>query len=82
MTSASPTSSTVGAEVSGVHQSHSHKPLTRTFGRGEAFRLAMLDAGDLLPPYVITDARINLAFTEDDVDETVEAASNALRLLA
>jgi glutamate-1-semialdehyde 2,1-aminomutase len=52
------------------------------FELGERFRLAMLDAGILLPPYVITDARINLAFTEDDVDETVQAAAAALRKVA
>ncbi len=48
------------------------------FDRGEAFRLAMLDAGILLPPYVITDARICAAFTEDDIDATVDAARHAL----
>jgi glutamate-1-semialdehyde 2,1-aminomutase len=47
--------------------------------RGEAFRLAMLDAGILLPPYVITDCRISLAFNEDDIDETVAAARQAFR---
>jgi glutamate-1-semialdehyde 2,1-aminomutase len=52
------------------------------FDRGETFRLAMLDAGILLPPYVIADARINLAFTDDDVDETIEAAGRALRAVA
>ena len=51
------------------------------FDLGEAFRLAMLDAGMLLPPY-LTDARINLAFTEDDVDKTIEAAGRALRAVA
>jgi glutamate-1-semialdehyde 2,1-aminomutase len=48
------------------------------FERGEAFRVAMLDAGILLPPYVITDARVCAAFTDDDVDATVEAARHAL----
>jgi glutamate-1-semialdehyde 2,1-aminomutase len=48
------------------------------FARGEAFRVAMLDAGILLPPYVITDARICTAFTDDDVDATVDAARSAL----
>jgi glutamate-1-semialdehyde 2,1-aminomutase len=48
------------------------------FDRGEAFRVAMLDAGILLPPYVITDARICVAFTEDDIDATVDAARYAL----
>jgi glutamate-1-semialdehyde aminotransferase len=40
------------------------------FDLGERFRRAMLDAGILLPPHVITDCRLNLAFTDDDVDET------------
>ena len=52
------------------------------FDRGEAFRVAMLDAGILLPPYVITDARLNLAFTDDDVDATVDAARAAFRAVA
>lgn len=49
---------------------------------GERFRLAMLDAGILLPPYVITDCRLNLAFTDDDVDETIAAAASVLDALA
>jgi len=49
--------------------------------RGEAFRPAMLDAGILLPPYVITAYRINRAFTGDDVDETIAAARRAARLV-
>jgi glutamate-1-semialdehyde aminotransferase len=48
------------------------------FDRGEAFRIAMLDAGILLPPYVITDARICAAFTDDDIDSTIDAARYAL----
>ncbi|MCV0402843.1 MAG: aminotransferase class III-fold pyridoxal phosphate-dependent enzyme [Chloroflexi bacterium] len=52
------------------------------FELGEAFRVGMLDAGILLPPYVITDARLNLAFTEDDVDETIAAAASVLRRVA
>ena len=38
----------------------------------------MLDAGILLPPYVITDARICVAFTGDDIDSTIDAARHAL----
>ena len=51
------------------------------FDRAEAFRVAMLDAGILLPPYVITDNRICVAFTVDDIDETVEAARRAFTLV-
>ncbi len=50
--------------------------------RGERFRVAMLEAGILLPPYVITDCRLNLAFSDDDIDETVRAARRAFRLVA
>jgi glutamate-1-semialdehyde 2,1-aminomutase len=46
--------------------------------RGEAFRAAMLDAGIVLPPYVITDARICVAFTDHDIDATIDAARYAL----
>ena len=52
------------------------------FARAEAFRVALLEAGILLPPFVITDARLCLATTEDDIDETVAAASWALRRVA
>ena len=51
------------------------------FDRAESFRVAMLDAGILLPPYVITDARICAAYTIDDIDETVEAARRAFALV-
>jgi glutamate-1-semialdehyde 2,1-aminomutase len=44
------------------------------FERAEAFRQLMLEAGILLPPFVITDSRLCLATSEEDVDETVEAA--------
>ena len=50
--------------------------------RAEAFRLAMLDAGVLLPPYPLTDNRICVAFDEDDVDQTVEAARRAFAAVA
>jgi glutamate-1-semialdehyde 2,1-aminomutase len=52
------------------------------FDRAEAFRLAMLDAGILLPPYVITDNRICLAYSDDDIDETVAAARRAFAAVA
>ena len=52
------------------------------FDRAEAFRLAMLEAGILLPPYVITDNRICVAFTDDDIDETIAAARRAFAAVA
>jgi len=42
----------------------------------------MLDAGILLPPYVITDSRICVAYDSDDVDETVAAARRAFAVVA
>ncbi len=50
--------------------------------RAEAFRLAMLDAGVLLPPYVLTDNRICVAFGDDDVDHTLDAARRAFAAVA
>jgi len=50
--------------------------------RAEAFRLAMLDAGVLLAPYVLTDNRICVAFGDDDVDHTVDAARRAFTAVA
>ena len=44
------------------------------FARAEAFRRRMLEAGILLPPFVITDSRLCLATSDADIDETVEAA--------
>jgi glutamate-1-semialdehyde 2,1-aminomutase len=52
------------------------------FDRAEAFRVAMLDAGILLPPYVITDNRICVAFSDDDVDATIDAARHAFAAVA
>jgi glutamate-1-semialdehyde 2,1-aminomutase len=52
------------------------------FARAEAFRVAMLDAGILLPPFVITDSRLCVATTADDVDETIAAAARAFRHVA
>jgi glutamate-1-semialdehyde 2,1-aminomutase len=52
------------------------------FERAEAFRLAMLDAGILMPPFVITDSRLCVATSADDVDETVAAAARAFQLVA
>jgi glutamate-1-semialdehyde aminotransferase len=52
------------------------------FERTEAFRLAMLDAGILLPPFVITDSRLCLASSEDDIDQTIEAAARAFKQVA
>ena len=52
------------------------------FDRAEAFRRAMLEAGILLPPFVITDSRLCLATSDADVDETIEAAAWAFKQVA
>ena len=52
------------------------------FDRAEAFRRAMLEAGILLPPFVITDSRLCLATNDADVDETIEAAAWAFKQVA
>ena len=52
------------------------------FDRAEAFRLAMLEAGILLPPFVITDSRLCLATSHDDIDETIAAARWAFKQVA
>lgn len=52
------------------------------FVRAEAFRAEMLDSGILLPPFVITDSRLCLATSEDDIGETVAAAARAFRKVA
>lgn len=52
------------------------------FSRAEAFRIEMLDRGVLFPPFVITDNRLCLATSEDDIGETVEAARAAFREVA
>ena len=50
--------------------------------RQENTVLAMLGAGILPPPYVITDNRMCVAFTDDDIDETVAAAHRAFAAVA
>ena len=52
------------------------------FERAESFRLGMLAAGILMPPFVITDARLCLATSEADIDETIAAAHRAFREVA
>lgn len=50
--------------------------------RAEAFRLALVEAGILEPPFTLSDRRLCLATSEADIDETVEAAARALRQIA
>ena len=52
------------------------------FARAEAFRVALLEAGILMPPFVITDARLCLATSENDIDETIAAAAWAFERVA
>ena len=48
-------------------------------GWAAAFRVALLEAGSLMPPSVITDAWLCFATSQDDIDETVAAATWALK---
>lgn len=52
------------------------------FEKAEAFRVAMLAAGILMPPFVITDSRLCLSTSEDDIDQTIDAAERAFRRLS
>jgi glutamate-1-semialdehyde aminotransferase len=42
----------------------------------------MLDAGVLLPANLAAPANLNAAFSEDDIDETVEIAAAVLKQVA
>jgi glutamate-1-semialdehyde 2,1-aminomutase len=46
--------------------------------RAEAFRRAMFARGILEPPFAASDRRLCLALSDEDIDETVEAAAEAL----
>jgi glutamate-1-semialdehyde aminotransferase len=52
------------------------------FERAEAFRQALLERGILMPPFVITEARMCLATSDDDIDLTVSAAEQAFKAVA
>lgn len=49
------------------------------FTRAEGFRLELLKAGVLMPPFVITEARLCAQLSQADVESTVQAAYAAFR---
>lgn len=49
---------------------------------GEAYLAAMLERGVLEPPFVLGDRRLNLATSDEDVDEAVAAAGDAFTAIA
>ena len=46
--------------------------------RAEAWRRGMLEAGILEPPFALTDRRLCVATSEEDIDATIEAAARVL----
>jgi glutamate-1-semialdehyde aminotransferase len=46
--------------------------------RAEAFRRAMFARGILEPPFAASDRRLCLALSDEDIEETVEAAADAI----
>ena len=44
----------------------------------ESWRLGMYQAGILEPPFALTDRRLCVATSEDDIDQTIEAAGQVL----
>lgn len=52
------------------------------FKRAEAFRLSLLNAGILMPPFVITEARLCAQLGEADIESTIRAAYRAFKDVA
>lgn len=75
----------VAATVTGIGPMWSIEwNLARPRARATAarFRAAMLDSGVLLPANVAAPAHLNAAFSEEDIDETVEMAAAAFAQVA
>ena len=75
----------VAATVTGIGSTWSlkwNRPGARAHAAAARFRAAMLDRGVLLPANLAAPASLNAAFSEDDIDETVEIAAAALTQLA
>jgi glutamate-1-semialdehyde 2,1-aminomutase len=71
----------VSATVTGIGSTWSikwNRPAPRAHATAARFRAAMLDAGVLLPANLAAPANLNGAFSEDDIDETVEIAAAVL----
>lgn len=52
------------------------------FTRAEAFRVKLLESGVLMPPFVITEARLCAQLSEVDVENTVRSAYVAFKAVA
>ncbi len=52
------------------------------FARAEAFRLHLLEAGVLMPPFVITEARLCAQLSSQDVAATLRAAHAAFKAVS
>ena len=75
----------ISATVTGIGSTWSlkwNRPGPRARAAAARFRAAMLDRGVLLPANLAAPANLNAAFSDDDVDETVEIAAAALTQLA
>jgi glutamate-1-semialdehyde 2,1-aminomutase len=75
----------VSATVTGIGSTWSikwNRPGPRAHAAAARFRAAMLDAGVLLPANLAAPANLNAAFSEDDIDETVEIAAAVLKQVA
>jgi glutamate-1-semialdehyde 2,1-aminomutase len=71
----------VSATVTGIGSTWSiewNRPAPGARATAARFGAAMLDAGVLLPASHAAPASLNAAFSEDDVDETIEIATEAL----
>jgi len=75
----------VSATVTGIGSTWSikwNRPWPLVHATAARFRAAMLDAGVLLPANLAAPANLNAAFSEDDIDETVEIAAAVLKQVA
>lgn len=75
----------VSATVTGIGSTWSikwNRPGPRANATAARFRAAMLDAGVLLPANFEAPANLNAAFSEEDIDETIEIAAAVLAQVA
>jgi len=73
------------ATVTGIGSTWSltwNRPRPRAHATAARFRAAMLDAGVLLPANLAAPANLNAAFSEEDIDETIEIAAAVLAQVA
>lgn len=75
----------ISATVTGIGSTWSikwNRSVPRARATAARFRAAMLDGGVLLPANLAASANLNAAFSEDDIDETVEIAAAVLTEVA